>query len=87
MLSIQTGINEPRYASFKGIKLAAKKEIALKGAGDLGIDAASVGADGSWATIAKFTPPVMGEMAEILSGEPEETAGKLATILKEKGLV
>ena len=87
VLGIQTGINEPRYASFKGIKQAAKKEIALKSAADLGLDASDVGEAGSWAVLEQFTPPVVGEMAEILEGEPEETAAKLAAILKEKGLV
>ena len=87
VLGIQTGINEPRYASFKGIKLAAKKDIALKSAADLGIDGSDLGEAGSWAVLDKFTPPVVGEMAEILEGEPDETAGKLAGILKEKGLV
>jgi|YelNatPaOPRAMG01_1025707.scaffolds.fasta_scaffold10070_5 electron transfer flavoprotein beta subunit len=87
VLGIQTGINEPRYASFKGIKQAAKKEIAIKSAADLGLDPSEVGEAGSWAVLEKFTPPVVGEMAEILEGDPEETAAKLAAILKEKGLV
>ncbi len=87
VLTIQTGINEPRYASFKGIKLAAKKEIELKSAADLGLDASEIGEAGAWAKLEKFTPPVVGEMAEILEGEPEETASRLAGILKEKGLV
>ncbi|NPV59253.1 MAG: electron transfer flavoprotein subunit beta/FixA family protein [Actinobacteria bacterium] len=87
VLGIQTGINEPRYASFKGIKQAAKKEIAIKSAADLGLDASEVGEAGSWAVLEQFTPPVVGEMAEILEGEPDETAAKLAAILKEKGLV
>lgn len=87
VLGIQTGINEPRYASFKGIKQAAKKEIAIKSAADLGLDPSEVGEAGSWAVLEKFTPPVVGEMAEILEGDPDETAAKLAAILKEKGLV
>lgn len=87
VLGIQTGINEPRYASFKGIKQAAKKEITLKSAADLGLDASELGEAGSWAVLEQFTPPVMAEMAEMLEGEPEETAAKLAGILKEKGLV
>ncbi|MFW6113906.1 MAG: electron transfer flavoprotein subunit beta/FixA family protein [Actinomycetota bacterium] len=87
VLGIQTGINEPRYASFKGIKQAAKKEIALKSASDLGLDPSDLGESGSWAVMEKFTPPVVGEMAEIFEGEPEETAAKLADVLKEKGLV
>jgi electron transfer flavoprotein beta subunit len=87
VISIATGINEPRYASFKGIKLAAKKEIGLKSAADLGLDASAVGEAGSWAALEKFTPPIVGELAEILEGDPDETAGKLSGILKEKGLV
>ena len=87
VLGIQTGINEPRYASFKGIKQAAKKEIVLKSAADLGLDASDVGEAGSWAVMEQFTPPVVGEMAEIFEGEPEETAAKLGDVLKEKGLV
>ncbi len=87
VLGIQTGINEPRYASFKGIKQAARKEIAVKGAGDIGVDPSDVGEAGSWAVLEQFSAPVVGEMAEILQGEPDETAGKLAGILKEKGLV
>ncbi len=87
VLTIQTGINEPRYASFKGIKQAAKKEIAVKSVADLGLDASEVGEAGSWAVLTSFTPPVVGEKAEILEGDPAETAGKLAAILKEKGLV
>jgi hypothetical protein len=35
----------------------------------------------------QYSVPVVGELAEILEGDPAETAGKLAGILKEKGLV
>jgi electron transfer flavoprotein beta subunit len=87
VLGIQTGINEPRYASFKGIKQAAKKEIVVKSAADLGLDPSEVGEAGSWAVLEKFSVPEVGEMAEILEGDPEETAAKLAQILKEKGLI
>ncbi len=87
VLTIQTGINEPRYASFKGIKAAAKKEIAVKSVADLGLDPSEVGEAGSWAVLESFSYPVVGEKAEILEGDPAETAAKLAAILKEKGLV
>lgn len=87
LLTIQTGINEPRYASFKGIKAASKIPIDIKSAGDIGLSSNDVGEAGSWAVLDKFTLPVVGEMAEILEGAPDETAKKLAQILKEKGLV
>ena len=43
VLSIQTGINEPRYVGMRGIRQVASLEIPTYGATDLGIDPASVG--------------------------------------------
>ncbi|NIS35343.1 MAG: electron transfer flavoprotein subunit beta/FixA family protein, partial [Actinobacteria bacterium] len=37
VFTIQTGINEPRYASLRGIRQAQSKEIAPKALGDLGL--------------------------------------------------
>ena len=42
VLSIQTGINEPRYVGIRGIRKVASLEIPQHGAADLGVDAASV---------------------------------------------
>jgi electron transfer flavoprotein beta subunit len=87
VLSIQTGINEPRYASIMGIAKASKKEIATQGVADLEIDGARVGETGSKTRIDKLTLPVQEKMAEIIPGAPEEAADKLSSILKERGLV
>lgn len=87
VLTIQTGINEPRYASIMGIAKASKKEIALKGLGDLGLKEDQVGKAGSKTSIEKLTLPVQEKMAELIPGAPEEAAAKLSTILKERGLV
>jgi hypothetical protein len=35
----------------------------------------------------EYSVPEVGELAEMLEGDPAETAGKLGNILKEKGLV
>ncbi len=86
VLTIQTGINEPRYASIMGIAKASKKEITVKGAEDLGLDAGTIGKVGSKSSIAKLTLPVQEKMAEMIPGEPDEAAGKLASILRERGL-
>src|SRR5271167_3000482 len=43
VLSIQTGINEPRYVGMKGIRQAQSLEVPTYGAADLGVDAVSVG--------------------------------------------
>lgn len=81
LFTIQTGINEPRYASLIAIRKAAKKEITVLGKSELSIDPeANVIVD-------ELYPPPVGKRAEIISGSPDESAGKLASVLKEKGLV
>ncbi len=87
VLTIQTGINEPRYASIMGIAKASKKEIGLKGLGDLGLKEEEVGKAGSKTCIEKLTLPVQEKMAELIPGPPDEAAGALSAILKERGLV
>ena len=87
VLGIQTGINEPRYASIMGIAKASKREIEIKSAGDMGLDASAVGEAGSGTVLEELTFPPVGEGAEILEGTPPEASGKLADILKEKGFV
>ncbi len=87
LLTIQTGINEPRYASIMGIAKASKREIVLKGLGDLVLKDDEVGRKGSNTVIDKFMIPVQEKMAEFIQGPPEEAAEKLTGILKERGLV
>lgn len=87
VLTIQTGGNEPRYASFKGIREASKKEIKVMDLAATGLSEDQVGEAGSVAVMVQYSVPEVGELAEILEGDPAETAGKLAGILKEKGLV
>ncbi len=87
VLTIQTGTNEPRYASFKGIRAASKKEIKVMDLEATGLSEDQVGEAGSTAVMVEYSVPVVGELAEILEGDAAETAVKLSGILKEKGLV
>jgi len=87
LLGIQTGINEPRYASIMGIAKASKRPIALKVAADLGLDAGAVGERGSRTRVVKLAYVPAGEAAEMIGGTVPEASAKLAGILKEKGLV
>ena len=43
VLSIQTGINEPRYVGMRGIRQVASVPIPTYGVTDLGLDTGSVG--------------------------------------------
>ena len=44
LLTIQTGINQPRYATLRAIKQAREKPLVLEDLGDLGLDPAEVAA-------------------------------------------
>ena len=85
VLSIQTGINEPRYVGIRGIRKVASVEIPVQGAGDLGVDAGAVGAAGAKVKLNDYFVPEMGEGAEMLEGSTEEIIDKLIELLKAKG--
>lgn len=82
VLSIQTGINEPRYVGIRGIRKVASVEIPTMGAADLGVDAAAVAAR---VKRADYFLPDLGEGAEILEGDTDEIIEKLIELLKAKG--
>lgn len=87
LLTIQTGINEPRYVSIMGIRKARKKEIKILALSDLDLKEDDVGEAGSWMTVEKmFMPPVEKE-AEILEGTPDEVTSKISEILRARGLI
>jgi len=85
LLTIQTGINEPRYVSIMGIRKVAKKEIKAFGTSDLNLKAEEVGLAGSHIRLEKLFLPPVGEGAEMIEGKPEEVALKVFDILKDKG--
>ncbi len=80
VLTIQTGINEPKYVSLAAILEAEDKEMSEVQLDDLGISS-SQPLDASIEQV--FFPPVT-KSAEILKGNPEEVAVKLTDILKKK---
>ena len=71
VLSIQTGINEPRYVGIRGIRKVASVEIPVHASGDLGIDAGAVGAAGAKVKRVDYFMPEMGDGAEMLEGSME----------------
>ena len=85
VLSIQTGINEPRYVGIRGIRKVASVDIPTMGASDLGLDAGSVGEAGAKVKRLDYFTPDLGEGAEMLEGSTEEIIEKLIELLKAKG--
>jgi electron transfer flavoprotein beta subunit len=85
VLSIQTGINEPRYVGIRGIRKVAAVDIPVWSAADLGLDPANVGESGAGVKRLDYFVPQLGAGAEILEGSSEEIADKLIDYLKAKG--
>ncbi len=82
LCTIQTGINEPRYASLIAIRRAAKKEIKAIGKSD--VSSEKILQNSTLEEL--FTPPV-GKRAEILTGSVDEISTRLTGIMKEKGIL
>ena len=85
VLSIQTGINEPRYVGMRGIRAVAFVPIATYGAAELGLDACTVGAAGAKVKRVDYFVPALGKGAEMLNGGREENIEKLVELLAAEG--
>jgi electron transfer flavoprotein beta subunit len=85
VLSIQTGINEPRYVGMRGIRQVASVPIPVFGAADLGVDPGAVGEAAAKVKRMDYFVPAAGKGAEMLTGSREEIIDKLMELLKAKG--
>ncbi|HEX2044022.1 MAG TPA: electron transfer flavoprotein subunit beta/FixA family protein [Gaiellaceae bacterium] len=75
VLTIQTGINEPRYATLRAIKQAEQKEIEVREPDAVG--------EPAYRVRRMFVPP-KGEGAEMLDGSPTEIAQRIKEIVQER---
>jgi electron transfer flavoprotein beta subunit len=85
VLSVQTGINEPRYVGMKGIRAVASLPVPNLGAADLGVDPATVGASGARVTRVDYFVPAAGKTAEMFTGSREENIEKVFELVAAKG--
>lgn len=85
VLSIQTGINEPRYVGMRGIRQVASVEIPQFGASELGVDKGAVGEAGAKIKRLNYFVPALGKGAEMLTGEREEIIDRVIELMKSKG--
>jgi electron transfer flavoprotein beta subunit len=83
VLSIQTGINEPRYVSIMGIRKAAKKELNVIDLGELALSDDDLL---KRTTIEEIFLPPETEGAEMLEGDASTIAENILRIIKEKGV-
>ena len=83
LLTIQTGINEPRYATLRAIKQAREKPLAVHGLEDVGLDADAVAAAAGARTVELQTPE-RGAGAQLLDGSPAQVAERIVEIVQER---
>jgi len=81
VLTIQSGINKPRYATLKGIMAAKKKEIAT-------VDRASLGVpDSRTQQVERIYVPQKAKKTEFITGSAKEIAAKLIEKLRHEARV
>jgi electron transfer flavoprotein beta subunit len=85
VLSIQTGINEPRYVGMRGIRQVASIPIPTYGVKELGVDGSAVGAKAAKVKLVDYFVPALGKGAEMLQGSREEVIDQLMELVKAKG--
>lgn len=83
MCTIQTGINEPRYASLRGIRQAQAADIPVRTPAELGVETTS---RDPALTVRDVQQPTSETEARQLTGSATETAGELASLLRDMGV-
>ena len=85
VLTIQTGINEPRYVSIMGIRKVRSKEIPLLDLAAVGLAAGEVGANANLLRELSLAVPAAGKEAEMIKGAPAEIARRILDVIWERG--
>lgn len=83
LISVTAGVNEPRYASFKGIMAAKKKPVEELSLSDLGLSGDDVSVKQS---IAQMVPAEERKAGEIIEDDGSGAA-KIADFLKEAKVI
>ena len=81
VISAQKGLNEPRYASLKGIMAAKKKTIDVKDAAALGLDPARLAPR---TTVTALELPPARPAVRMVAGDPDSQAKELLRLLHEE---
>jgi electron transfer flavoprotein beta subunit len=86
VLTAQKGLNEPRYASLKGIMAAKKKPVAEKKLAELGVaEADPANAKTRWRKLE--LPPARQAVKLIPADDPAAAAKELVRLLREEAKV
>jgi electron transfer flavoprotein beta subunit len=83
LLTIQTGINEPRYANLRAIKQAREKPLAVSTPDELGVDSDAIAA-AAGSRRRELRSPDRGAGAEMIDGSPSEVAARIVEIVRDR---
>lgn len=87
VITCQKGLNEPRYASLKGIMQAKKKPLEKKTPADIGVSPEEVGKAGAKVEVLSMSMPPERAAGRVIEGEPEEAAKEVVKLLREEAKV
>ena len=88
LVTISNELGEPRYPKLQQIMMAARKQVTVMTASDLGLDASQVGPGGVRLNLDRLFQPVSEVECEIVEGETaDEVAQKLALRLREQKII
>ena len=87
LLTVVKGINEPRIPTFSSLAEAMEREIHIWTAGDLGAEADRLGLEGSPTWVVRIWTPEARRNGQEIENSPAEAAQKLASFLKQKGIL
>ncbi|KAA3614314.1 MAG: hypothetical protein DWQ01_01010 [Planctomycetota bacterium] len=83
VVSAQSGLNQPRYVSIRGIRRVAKREIPMKNMADLSLSPLQNHVE--LVDLKRRFPP-SGAHAEILQGSPQEQISQVIQRMREQGV-
>jgi electron transfer flavoprotein beta subunit len=86
LVSVVKGINEPRYATLKGIMSAKQKPLDVLGADDTGLDPTEVGLEGSKTKVLEAKPSPGKEKGQVVKDDGDGHV-KLADFLQERKFI
>ncbi len=84
VISAQKGLNEPRYASLKGIMASKKKPLEVKDAAALGLDAAALAPRSA---VAAMELPPARQAVRMIEGDADTQVKELLRLLHEEAKV
>lgn len=82
LVTVQKGINEPRYPNFKAIMQSKKKELTRIKAEDLKLNKIEVGSAVAKTTVARMTLPNKRTSCKMIEGQPTTVCRQLVELLQ-----